>query len=85
MITKIELVETLKTMDGATEEDLFLWCAQLRSKLLNEFPGTDINVQSVADMTPNKIHIEVDDETETAIVTESVQKLINHCWDMWSK
>lgn len=85
MITKIELVQTLKTMGCATEEDLFLWCDQLRSMLLHEYPGSEISVRSVADTAPNKIHVEVDDENDTTSEQDTVQRLINHCWDMWSK
>ena len=85
MITKIELVETLKTMGDATEEDLFLWCAQLKSVLLNQYTGSEINVQAVADSSSNQIYIEVDDESDTATVKDTVQKLRQHYWEMWAK
>jgi hypothetical protein len=84
MITKIELVETLQTMGEATEEDLFRWCAQLRSRLLNEYPGTEIYVQAVADLTSNQIHVEVDDDTDTLSAKATVQKIVRQCWKLWS-
>ena len=84
MITKIELMETLQTMGEATEEDLFRWCAQLRSRLLNEYPGTEIEVQAVADLSPNRIHVEVDDDTDTSSAKATVQKIVRHCWEQWS-
>ena len=85
MVTKIELVETLGTMGDATEEDLFLWCAQLRSVLLYQYTGTEIIVRAVADNSSDRICIEVDDESDTATVKDTVQKLRKHCWEMWSK
>jgi len=85
MIVKIEVVESLKTMGNSTEEDLFIWCAQLRSVLLNQYPGTEINVQAVADMSSNEIYIGVEDESDAAIVKDTVQNIRNRCWEDWSK
>ena len=84
MITKIELTETLGKMGDATEEDLFRWCDNLRSVLSNQYPGTDVEVRAVADTGPDKIHVEVDDDTSATSAKDTVREVIAHCWDLWS-
>lgn len=84
MITKIELVETLGTMGLATEEDLFRWCDNLRSVLLSQYPGTDVEVKALVDTCPRKIHVEVDDERSAESAKDTVQGVIDHCWNLWS-
>jgi len=84
MITKIELIETLGKMGDATEEDLFRWRDNLRSVLSNQYPGTDVKVRAVADTGPDKIRVEVDDDTSATSAKDNVREVIAHCWDLWS-
>lgn len=84
MVTKIELTETLEPMDKATEEDLFRWCTHLKSELMDQYPGTEVNVKAVADKSPCKIYVEDTEGTDSYLITVAVQEFINQRREMWS-